>query len=146
MHQDSRLSRVLHTLLHLDRMDGPATSELIASMLETNSVVVRRTMAGLRDAGMVTSKKGPGGGWSLLKPLDEITLLAVYHALGSPELFFIGNDEEKPSCLLAQAANDATSLALTNARTQFEKSLASVSVAQLTKKWRPDMIKSVRND
>ncbi|MFK7852685.1 MAG: Rrf2 family transcriptional regulator [Granulosicoccus sp.] len=139
MRQDSRLSRVLHALLHLDRMDAPATSELIATMLQTNPAVVRRTMAGLRDAGMVTSTKGHGGGWSLAKPLNEIALLDVYQALGSPPLFLIGNDEEEPSCLLARAANNATSLALDHARKQFENSLASISVAQLTKDWRPDM-------
>ncbi len=145
MRQDSRLPRVLHALLHLDQMKGPATSELIAGMLQTNAAVVRRTMAGLRDAGIVTSTKGHGGGWSLSRPINEITLLDIYTALGSPTLFAIGNDGEEPTCLLARAANAATTRALKGARRQFEESLASISVADLTADWRPEMEDSGSN-
>lgn len=131
MRQDRRLSRVLHALLHLDHMDDPATSELIAQMLQTNPAVVRRTMSGLRDARIVTSTKGHGGGWSLRMPLDKITLFGVYEALGSPPLFAMGSDDEETSCLLAKSANEATSDALAAAREQFEHSLRNVTVAQL---------------
>lgn len=131
MRQDNRLSRVLHALLHLDGMDKPATSEQIAQMLQTNAAVVRRTMSGLRDAGIVTSIKGHGGGWSLARPLDQITLLAIYNALGPPQLFAIGNDAENPSCLLARSAYAATNEALGTARQHFEQSLERVTVAQL---------------
>lgn len=136
MRQDRRLSRVLHALLHLDGMEDPATSELIAQMLQTNPTVVRRTMSGLRDAGIVTSTKGHGGGWSLAQPLDQITLLGIYEALGSPQLFAIGNDEDGVQCLLAKAANRATSDALAAARAQFEASLRGITVAQLAEDWR----------
>ena len=68
MRQDSRLSRMLHVLIHMDRHDGALTSEVIAAMLNTNPVVIRRTMAGLRDAGYVRSEKGHGGGWRLARP------------------------------------------------------------------------------
>ena len=44
MRKDTRLSRSLHVLIHM--ADHPAlTSVEIATMLDTNSVVVRRTMA-----------------------------------------------------------------------------------------------------
>ena len=131
MRQDSRLSRVLHVLLHLDGMKEPATSDLIAQMLCTNSAVVRRTMAGLREAGYVQSVRGHGGGWSLLMPLSEITLLGVYQALGSPPLFAIGNDTDSPDCLLERAANNATSAALAEAKDHFFASLSKVTVADL---------------
>jgi Rrf2 family protein len=131
MRQDNRLSRVLHTLLHLDRMEGPATSDTIARMLGTNPAVVRRTMAGLRNAGFVSSTKGHGGGWSIAMPLEQISLLAVYNALGSPSLFAVGADEKKPRCLLARAANEATAQALSEAREHFLASLDKVTMADL---------------
>ena len=59
MRKDSRLSRMLHVLIHMDQLNAPATSEKIASMLNTNPVVVRRTMAGLRDKGYVTLGQRP---------------------------------------------------------------------------------------
>ncbi len=131
MRQDQRLSRVLHALLHLAEMDHPATSQLIAQMLQTNSAVVRRTMAGLREAGIVTSVKGHGGGWTLQRPLDDVTLLDIYRALGEPLLFAIGIDSEQTTCVLARAANAATSAALQKAQSEFEKSLAGTTVSQI---------------
>ena len=82
MPTDNRLSRMLHVLIHMDHMGGPVTSETISRMLDTNPVVVRRTMAGLRSAGYVTSVKGHGGGWTLATPLDELTLRDIHTALG----------------------------------------------------------------
>lgn len=139
MRQDNRLSRVLHALLHLHQMKGPATSELIAGMLHTNASVVRRTMGGLREAGIVNATKGHGGGWQLARPLAEITLLEIYAALGSPTLFAIGIDAEETSCLLARAANQATTEALEASRRQFEDALKNVSVLDIAAGWNADM-------
>ena len=61
---DARLSRMLHILIHMDRLDGPMTSELAAQMLRTNPVVVRRTMGLLKEQGFVTLEKGHQGGWA----------------------------------------------------------------------------------
>ncbi|MFZ2103110.1 MAG: Rrf2 family transcriptional regulator, partial [Oricola sp.] len=69
MRRDNRLSRMLHMLIHMSEHEEPMTSETVAAMLSTNPVVARRTMAGLRDAGLLTSKKGHGGGWALAAPL-----------------------------------------------------------------------------
>ena len=54
MKRDSRLSNVLHALLHMAEMEGPATSEAMAQAMQTNPVVARRLMAGLRYAGFVS--------------------------------------------------------------------------------------------
>src|SRR3546814_17427259 len=77
MSRDTRLSDVLHVLLHMDQLEGPLTSEVLARSMGTNPAVFRRTMAGLREAGFVKSDKGHGGGWRLARPLRDITLLAV---------------------------------------------------------------------
>lgn len=138
MRYDSRLPRVLHALLHLEQMEKPATSAVLAGMLATNASVVRRTMAGLRDAGIVASIKGHGGGWSLARPLAEISLLEIYRALGTPELFAIGNAEDATTCRLAQAANTATSQALAAARQFFEAQLKAISVADIAAQGRLD--------
>jgi DNA-binding IscR family transcriptional regulator len=63
MKQDSRLSSVLHALLHMAAFNRPMTSETLAQCMSTHPVVVRRTMAGLREAGFVRSEKGHHGGW-----------------------------------------------------------------------------------
>lgn len=133
MRYDSRLPRVLHLLLHLDGMEGPATSEQLAGMLRTNAAVVRRTLGGLREGGIVVSAKGHHGGWSLAKPLSEITLLAIYRALGSPALFAVGEAGDAPTCLMEQAANAATEQALASAAAHFAERLAAVTMADIAK-------------
>lgn len=133
MRTDSRLPRVLHVLLHLDEIDEPVTSGLIGRMLGMNASLVRRTMAGLREAGFVSSTKGHGGGWYLAKPLNEITLIEVYDALGAPTLFAVGQSDDAPTCLLEKAANAATTDALAQARLVFEDALAKTTVADLVK-------------
>jgi len=115
MRKDSRLSRMLHVLIHMDQLDAPATSEKIAKMLNTNPVVVRRTMAGLRDKGYVTSVKGHGGGWSLAVALTNITLLDIHDALGESSVFTIGLSDEHTSCPIEIAVNKAISDALIEA-------------------------------
>ena len=102
-------------------------------MLGTNATVVRRTLSGLREAGLLASTKGHGGGWSLSRPLSEISLLELYGALGSPGLFAIAPDEDQPACLLARAANAATNDALQAARQVFEDRLAALTVAELVR-------------
>lgn len=107
MRKDSRLSRVLHVLVHLDAFDAPATSDVLAEMLSTNPVVVRRTMALLREQGYVQSVKGHSGGWSLAKPLSELTLLDIHRALGDNSIFTIGLTDEHTQCPIEHAVNAA---------------------------------------
>lgn len=131
MRQDNRLSRVLHVLMHLDEAEEPITSEMIGQMLGTNSSLVRRTMGGLRQAGLVGSTKGHGGGWYLERSLKEVTLADVYEALGEPSLFAMGVPTDEASCLLERAANAATDTALSRAREEFMTCLRQQTVADV---------------
>lgn len=132
MRIDSRLSRMLHVLLHMARHERPFTSEQIAKMLATNPVVVRRTMAGLRRAGYVWSEKGHGGGWSLAKDLGEVTLLDVHQAVGGPRLFAIGNASDAPDCAVETVVNRSIDAALRQAEDLLLQRLAAVTLADLT--------------
>lgn len=131
MQMDARLSRMLHVLVHMGAGDRPLTSQDAAKMLGTNAVVVRRTMAGLRDAGYVTSVKGHGGGWSLARPLDEITILDVYTGLGEPRLFLIGPASEAPDCLVEQEVNASLEATFQDARKLLLARLGAVTLADI---------------
>lgn len=131
MRRDSRLSRTLHVLLHMARHDGPLTSDVIGKMLGTNPVVVRRTLAGLRDAGLVRSNKGHGGGWSIACDLSEVSLMDLHQALGEPAIFALGNADENPACLVEQAVNAAMDDALSDAEALLVGRFRSISLADL---------------
>jgi len=61
--------------------DRTLTSAEIADSLSSNPVLVRRILGNLRDAGLVLSTEGRGGGWSLARPAREITLYDAYAAV-----------------------------------------------------------------
>lgn len=118
-------------LLHLGESGHLITSEAIGEMMQSNPVVVRRTMAGLRDAGIVRSEKGHGGGWSLARPLADVTLGEVYDALGSPALFNVELREDAPGCLVERAVHRAVGAALAEASALLHTRLRAISLADL---------------
>ena len=132
MNRDSRLSGVLHVLLHMAEHEGPITSDVLAKAMRTNPVVVRRVLAGLRERGYVRSAKGHGGGWVLADTLPAITLRDVYDAIGSPSLLAIGNRTEAPGCLVEQAVNAALDAACRDAETLLLSRLGDVTLAALS--------------
>jgi DNA-binding IscR family transcriptional regulator len=133
MKRDSRLSGVLHVLLHMAQHEGPLTSEHLAKAMDTHPVVVRRVMAGLRDHGYVQSEKGHGGGWVLSCDLAKVTLRDIYTALGSPSLLAIGNRTESPGCVVEQAVNAALGTSFDAAEALLLERLGAVTLATLGK-------------
>jgi|TARA_A100001391_G_scaffold111447_1_gene74797 Rrf2 family protein len=131
MRTDNRLSRMLHVLIHMSKMEGAATSETMARMLSTNPVVVRRTMAGLREAGYVTSSKGHNGGWELATPLEKITMADIYRALGSPEMFALGLANDDPKCLIEKAVNARIGDTLAAAEAMIVDRFGSMTLAEI---------------
>ncbi len=65
------------------------TSEQLAACVRTNPVVIRRTLASLREVGLVRSTAGHGGGWSLARDPARISLGEVCAALGERLLFAV---------------------------------------------------------
>lgn len=131
MRRDSRLSDVLHVMLHMARQDGPATSEVLAEAMRTNPVVLRRTMAGLRDYGFVRSEKGHGGGWTLACDLSKVTMRDIYMALGKPTLFAFGNRSDAPDCLVEKVVNANLDQAFQEAEQILMRRLGEVTLAKL---------------
>jgi Rrf2 family protein len=133
MKRDGKLSAILHVLLHMAEMDEPATSESLAQAMHTNPVVVRRLMAGLRQAGFVSSAKGHGGGWVLSCPLSKVTLADIHAAVGAPALLAFGNRTESPGCIVEQAVNTALDGACREAEALLLARLGRITLADLSK-------------
>jgi DNA-binding IscR family transcriptional regulator len=133
MKRDSRLSGILHCLLHMAESRRPMTSEALAQAMQTHPVVIRRLMGGLRDAGFVASAKGHGGGWVLSCPLEQITLRDIHEAVGAPVLLAVGHREESPGCLVEQAVNAALGQAYRDAETLLLQRLGTVTLAALAR-------------
>ena len=75
------------------------TSELLAGSVNTNPVVVRRLLGSLREAGIVDSRPGVSGGWTLLVDPAQITLLDVLRAVDPQDAFFaLHRAQPNPNC------------------------------------------------
>ncbi len=130
---DSKLSFILHLLLHMAHSERPMTSEALAACMPgSHPVVVRRTLAGLREAGFVGSERGHGGGWVLACDLRNVTLRDVYEAVGAPAVFAMGHRSDNPQCLVEQAVNAALGGALRDAEALLVHRLGSVTLAALS--------------
>jgi DNA-binding IscR family transcriptional regulator len=132
MRRDSKLSSILHVLLHMAQADRPFTSEELSSFLDTNPVLVRRVLAGLRERGYVGSGKGHGGGWVMTCDLHAVTLRDIYEAVGSPTVFAMGNRTEAPGCLVERAVNDALASAFDEAEALLIERFKDVTLADLS--------------
>ena len=135
MKPDSKLSSILHVLLHMAHAGRPMTSDEMATCLGTNPVLVRRVMAGLRERGYVASTKGHGGGWTISCDLAQVTLRDIYDAVGAPTVFAMGNRVEQPGCLVEQAVNQSLATAFDEAEALLIARLGEVSLADLSSRF-----------
>lgn len=133
MKRDSKLSSVLHVLLHLAHSERPMTSEQMAGMLDTNPVLVRRVLAGLRERGYISSERGHGGGWTVTCDLATVTLRDVYDAVGAPTVFAMGNRNEHSACLVEQVVNASLADAFQEAEALLVQRLGQVTLADLSR-------------
>ncbi len=132
MRRDSRLSGILHVLLHMAEHDGAMTSEVLAKAMQTNPVVIRRIMAGLREHGFVESEKGHGGGWRIACDFSKVTLRDIHAAIGHPSPIALANRTEAPGCLVEQAVNAALNHAFRDAEKLLLARLGEVTLAKLS--------------
>ena len=133
MKRDGKFSIALHILAHLAEAGGqPTTSEGLAAHLRTNPVVVRRSLAGLREAGVVASAKGHGGGWTLGRPAAAISLGEVYAVLGERGDLLAVPAPDPQGCLIAQAVDQALDGVYAEAEALLLRRLAAVSLADIT--------------
>ncbi|PTE10197.1 RrF2 family transcriptional regulator [Mesorhizobium helmanticense] len=136
MKRNSRLSSTLHILVHMtETREHALTSEQLATFIHTNPVVVRRTIAGLRDAGIVTSARGHGGGWQLGRAPEKISLAEISAALGETLLPF-SNEPESPGCLVEQAVIAALDDFRIEAERLLAEKLSRITLADLAADFR----------
>jgi Rrf2 family protein len=76
----------LKAMVHLAGLE-PGELAQVADIAETNSISKKfldHILTALRNAGLVYSKKGKGGGYALARPAHEIRVGAIVRALDGP--------------------------------------------------------------
>ncbi len=102
MQISSRFTIAIHILICVELYgeDAPATSETLAGSIGAHPVVIRRILGQLRRAGLITVARGREGGAHIARPLAEITLADIFHAvecIGCDTLFSF-HENPNPAC------------------------------------------------
>ncbi len=127
----SKLSVGIHILTIFALKPGEAlTSEFIACSVNTNPVVIRRLLGLLREAGIVESRTGVGGGWSLLTDPERITLLDILRAVEPQnEIFALHRSEPNPEGPCGLHIQGVLSEVYDKVQKGMTRQLADVSIA-----------------
>jgi Rrf2 family protein len=102
MSTNSRFAVAVHTLAAIGylRRQGVerASSQLIATSVNTNAVVIRNLLRALKKAGLVESKEGKDGGVSLTRAPSKITLNEIYTAVEETRVLGLNPNPEFKAC------------------------------------------------
>lgn len=109
------------------------TSERLAESVGAHPVHVRRVLGTLREAGLVTSQPGPGGGWRLTRAPEDITLSDIYRAVEREPLFALPTvmPGQSVECRVGQCMPTVLSTCFQEAEAALEARLAQVTIADL---------------
>ena len=129
---NTRFTVAIHVLTLLAYCGPEAlTSEFIAGSVNTNPVVIRRILATLRDAKLVASQAGPGGGWQLLRDPQKISLRDVFFAVDGDPTFLLHSAPPNIECPVGKAIQAILALRFRSAQEAMERDLDRTTIAQL---------------
>ena len=126
---------ILGMLAWVERERGAsATSEELANSISTNPVVVRRILGDLRRAGLVETKRGVGGGVSLARTVQHITLRDAYEAIEEGEQLFAGYPSgPNPRCVVGPVLGEYLTDVFGLAEESLKRSLGKVTVESMVR-------------
>lgn len=114
--------------------DQKVTSDLLAGSIGVNPVIIRGIMSDLKKAGLIDTKRGPGG-ITITRPLDEISFYDVYEAVekNKDELFNF-HENPNPKCPVGRNIHAALDGKLMSAQEDFEDDLRKYKLSDVVKK------------
>ncbi|RUM20455.1 Rrf2 family transcriptional regulator [Rhizobium vallis] len=129
---NTRFAVATHILTFLQSQEGsPASSELIASSVNTNPTVIRRLLSQLTKAGLTISQMGSGGGALLARSGSSITLLDVHRAIDEDFTLFPLHQEPNPQCPVGRNISKVLRGRLATVETAMEHELSRTTIADL---------------
>ncbi len=134
MQISSRLTIAVHMLAAINHFekDFKITSDFLASSIQVNPVIIRRTMQQLKAAKMIDVKRGHGG-MSISKPLEDITLYDIYYAVESVDNEQLFHFHENPNRMCPVGRNIHIGLddKLERAQLALENELRKTTLADI---------------
>lgn len=103
---NSRFQIATHILTLLHYVNGEIiSSEYIAGSVNTNPALIRKELSNLRKHGLVESKEGKTGGYTLGRPAENIRLSDIYNAVKPSSSFGTTKNQPNPACGVGKQVN-----------------------------------------
>jgi Rrf2 family protein len=132
MATNTQFSIAVHLMLALGYGGGQqATSGKLAGSINTSPSFVRRILAKLSKAGLVSTTTGKAGSCLLAKRAEDISLLEIYKAVDAPQTFAIHDYPVQSHCLVSSNIEAVMQKVLERAQNSFEGSLGETTLAEL---------------
>jgi len=110
---------------------GEVTSTHLAASVNTSPSFVRRILAKLSKANLVSTTMGKTGSCSLARNPAEISLLDIYRAVEAPKAFVIHDYPEQKACAVSCAIKSSMDKVLSKTQLSMEESLGEISLADV---------------
>ncbi len=134
MQISSRFTIAIHMLTCMEafKEDYKITSDFLASSINVNPVIIRRILSQLKDAGIIEVKRGTGGA-GVIRPLNEITFLDVYHAVECIEenTLFHFHENPNPNCPVGKNIHNILDDKLERVQKAMERELEAITLADV---------------
>lgn len=147
MHITAKVDYAVRTLVEIARVSAAPTAkvkaETIASAQKIPPKVLEAVLAELRRADLVTSRRGPDGGYRLARPAAEISIADVIRAVESPLASVRGERPEDVHYEGAAAPLQRVWIAL---RVNIRAVLENVSIEQVATDRLPEFVGALTAD
>lgn len=134
MQISSRFTLAIHIFACIETFEKEykLTSDFLASSTNVNPVIIRKLLAQLKAAGLVTTIRGTGG-TIIAKPLNEVTFLDIYRAvecIDNGQLFHF-HENPNEECPVGKNIHRALDDKLERVQNAMEKELRSITLADI---------------
>lgn len=135
MSANSRLTVAVHALTWLAlahrRGRQRLTSDEVAASINTNPVVVRRSLGEMRNAGLVDVSHGARAGWRLARAPEAISLRAVLDAVQPEPVFALHHREPNLECPVGRGIRPVLGKVYDKATGALKHELEHTSIADV---------------
>ncbi len=132
MATNTQFSIAVHLMIALGfELGEQATSGELAASINTSPSFVRRILAKLSKAGLVSTTTGKTGACVLARKPEEISLLEIYQAVDAPKTFAIHDYPVQDSCRVSCNIESVMQKVLMKAQNDFEGNLAETNLAEV---------------
>ncbi|MEP7074512.1 MAG: Rrf2 family transcriptional regulator [Acidobacteriota bacterium] len=107
------------------------TSAQLAQSVNTSPSFIRRVLAKLSKANLVSTTMGKTGSTALARQPQDISLLEIYKAVEAPKAFAIHDYPEQQMCAVSCTIKSSLEKVLSKTQRSMEDSLGEISLADV---------------